>query len=72
MEESRIKVSHNQGITVVELLDERVLDEVTINDITESLFLLVEDDAPIKMLLSFSKVKFLSSSMLGTLVRLNK
>ena len=38
----------------------------------ESLFSVVEDKAPVKMLLSFGRVKHLSSSAWGTLIRLSK
>ncbi len=67
-----IEVTREGNITVVELLNEEVLEEMTINNIAESLFSLVEENASIKLLLSFKKVKHLSSSALGTLIRLNK
>lgn len=67
-----IEVTREGNITVVELLNEEVLEEMTINNIAESLFSLVEENRGIKLLLSFAKVKHLSSSALGTLIRLNK
>ena len=65
METPRIKVGHYQGVAVVKLLDNKILDEITINDISDSLFSVVEDNAPVRMLLNFAKVEYLSSSMLG-------
>jgi len=57
---------------VVELLDEEILDEITISEIAESLFSILEDKLPNRMVLSFDRVKHLSSMALGTLIRLNK
>lgn len=68
----RIAVSREGSITIVELLDEEILEEATINDIAESLFSVVLENAPVRMVLCFGKVKHLSSSALGTLIRLNK
>jgi len=68
----KIKVTQENGISIVELLAEEILDEGTISTISESLFAVVEDHAPVRLLLSFERVKHLSSSALGTLIRLNK
>ena len=68
----RIEVTQSDGITTVYLLDEEVLEEYAINEITESLFAVIDDCAPVKMVLSFARVKHLSSSALGTLIRLSK
>ena len=70
--QARIEVIQKDGVTIVDLLDEEILDEATISTIANSLFSVVEDNSPVKMLLSFSKVKHLSSMALGTLIRLNK
>ena len=69
---ARIKVSHQGQVTVVELLDEEILEEGPINEITDALFTVVQNSANIKLLLSFDKVKHFSSSALGMLIRLNK
>ena len=68
----RIEVQQNGGITEVILLDQEILDEITINEITESLFAVVADKAPVKLLLNFKTVRYLSSSALGALIRINK
>ncbi len=68
----RLAISHEKPVTVVELLDEEILEEGTINDIQESLFAVVHDNPGIRLVLSFVRVKHLSSSALGTLIRLNK
>ena len=68
----RIEVTQREKVIEVALLDTEILDESTINDISDSLFAVVEEHLPVKMLLNFSQVQHLSSSALGTLVRLNK
>ena len=69
---ARIEVVREDGITEVELLDEEILDEVDINKLAETLFSLVEEEQPIRMMLSFARVRHLSSSALGVLIRLHK
>ena len=68
----KIEVSHEGAVTVVELLDEEILEEGTINTVADSLFAVVADNPGIKLLLSFERVRHLSSSALGTLIRLNQ
>ena len=70
--QAKIEVKKEGVISVVELLNEEILDESTIGDIADSLFAVVEDNNPVQMVLSFSRVKHLSSMALGTLIRLNK
>lgn len=67
-----IEVNREGPIAVVKLLDEEILEEGIINTIAESLFSLVADNPDVKLLLNFTNVKHLSSSALGTLIRLNK
>jgi len=68
----KIEVTQDGAVTIVELLDEEILEEGTIHTIAESLFSVVSERPGIQLLLSFSHVKHLSSSALGTLIRLNK
>lgn len=68
----RIGIRKEGSITLVELMNEEILDESTIGDIADSLFAVVEESSPIQMVLNFRKVKHLSSMALGTLIRLNK
>jgi len=69
---SHIKIQQVGTATMVELQDREILDESTIQEISEALFGVVEDKPSLVMVLSFSKVNHLSSSALGTLIRLNK
>jgi len=68
----KIAVTRKDGITIAQLLDEEILEEGTINDITESLFAVVGENHGVKLLITFKKVKHFSSSALGMLIRLNK
>ena len=68
----RIKVDHQGDATVVDLLDREILDELTINEISDSLFAVVDEQPHVKLVLNFQEVTHLSSSALGTLIRLNK
>ena len=67
----RIGIKNKGSIMVLELLDTDILDEIIINDITESLFSILEENKPEYLILSFSRVRHLSSMALGMLVRLN-
>jgi anti-sigma B factor antagonist len=72
MEKPRIKISYKNKIKVIELLDDKILDEATLADLTESLFsVLTEEETP-NIVINFSRVMQMSSSMLGILIRLNK
>ena len=72
MKKSEIKIRHDKDVVIVELLDEEIIAEAATNDIAELLFSTVADNLPIRMLLNFSMVRRLGSSMLSTLVLLNR
>ncbi len=71
-QQPRIEVLQSGNITEVILLDREILDEITISEITDSLFAVVEEKSPVNLLLNFKEVQHLSSSALGALIRLNK
>ena len=68
----RIQIDHRGDVTVVDLLDHEILDELRINEISDSLFAVVDEQTQVKLVLNFQAVTHLSSSALGTLIRLNK
>lgn len=72
MPNEKINVKKSNGVIVVELLDEQILDELLIDRITTDIFDVIEKNKPVNMLLSFANVRYLSSSMLGVLIRLSK
>ena len=67
-----IMTQSNGEVLVVYFEDAQILDESKIQQISEELMALVDKVPHGKLLLNFSKVKFMSSSVLGRLVHLNK
>jgi len=68
----RLKVSTEGDVTVVELTDRKILDEVNISQIGEQINSLVARSAKPKMILDFASVSHMSSSALGMLITLHK
>jgi anti-sigma B factor antagonist len=68
----RLKVSIEGRVTVVELIDKKILDEMSISQIGEQVNALVaRSDSP-AMVVDFSNVGNMSSSALGMLITLHK
>jgi anti-sigma B factor antagonist len=67
-----LRLSQNQGVTVVRFVDNRILDEANIQQLGEELFSLVEEEDHPRLLLNFADVEFLSSAALGKLISLKK
>jgi anti-sigma B factor antagonist len=68
----RLKITTHGDVTVVELADRKILDEVNISHIGERLQGLVAKAANPKFVLDFSNVAHMSSSALGMLITLHK
>ena len=69
---SRINVSVESDVTVVELTDRKILDEVSILHIGEQLKALIADMALPRLVVDFTNVAHLSSSALGMLITLHR
>jgi len=68
----RLNVSSEEGVTIVELTDRKILDELSISQIGERLQgLIAKEDDP-KFVLDFRNVGHMSSSALGMLITLHK
>ncbi len=67
-----MKVEYGIDVTHVQLVDRRILDEGKIAELRESLEPVIEKNGDGRMLLDFVNVEFMTSAMLGLLVRLNK
>jgi len=65
-------ITEEYGVKVVVFDMPTLLDQADIDSVGEQLFDLVDSQARRKILLDFRKVRLLSSSMLGTLIQLNK
>jgi len=69
MIQERINVVQQERTMIVELEDTEILSEEVIREISESLIPLVEQQEPLKLILSFVKVRRISSLALGTFIR---
>jgi anti-sigma B factor antagonist len=68
----RLEVREAPGATVVTLLDHRVSDDGTLQELGRELVRLVEVDGAERLVLDFSRVEFMSSAALGQLIILDK
>src|SRR5688572_23116567 len=69
---ANITTRQQDGVTVVQLQDRKILEEMVINNIGESLAHLTENQTRPQLLLDFSNVEHLSSAALGMLITLHK
>jgi anti-anti-sigma factor len=67
-----IVISQVEGVTTVTLNMSSILDGPVIEDVGRTLFELVDEKAVRKLVVDFRSVGFLSSSMIGVLVSLQK
>ena len=59
-------------VTVVNFLTSQVLDEFNVQQLGQELNDLVDKQNMIRLVINFSKIKFLSSAVLGKMISLNK
>ena len=71
-DKTRLNVSAEGDVKVVQLVDRKILDEVSIMQIGKSLTELVAHESPPNVVLDFSNVGHMSSSALGMLITLQK
>jgi len=70
---SRIRVSQEGNVTIVELTDSKILDEASIAKIGEELDEIVkQSEGKIRLVLDFINVRHMSSSTLSMLITLQK
>lgn len=69
---ARLLIQSFRDVTVVNINDASILDTAQVQQIGEELYDLIDARAIRKIVLDFSKVKFLSSSALGVLITLRK
>ncbi len=68
----RISVEYAEKATIVSFTDEKILEERDIKALQDSITSVVEQTERIKLILDFGNVQFLSSAVLGLLIRLSK
>ncbi len=70
--ERRLRVSEVGDVTIVHFVDNRITEELGIQEIGQELVDLVEREGRNKLILNFSGVGFMSSAALGKLITLSK
>ncbi len=68
----RIAVEYTDNAVIVTFTDEKILEDVDIQSIQASVMSVVDQTGRINLVLDFSDVQFLSSAVLGFLIRLSK
>ncbi len=68
----RISVEYSENATIVAFTDEKILEETDIQALQESVMSVVEQADRINLVLDFGNVRFLSSAVLGLLIRISK
>ncbi|MBI1368088.1 MAG: STAS domain-containing protein [Planctomycetes bacterium] len=69
--DSRLSISTDGPVTLVEFLDRNILDEASIQQIGDEILRIVETSESPKLLINFRNVDHLSSAALGTLITIN-
>ena len=68
----RISVEYAENATVVTFIDEKILEESDIHALQESVMSVIEEAEQLNLILDFCNVQFLSSAVLGLLMRISK
>lgn len=71
-ERRRIELNEVGDIAVVRFRDQKIIEDLGIQELGQELFDLVEVENRLKLVLNFSSVDFLSSAALGKLITLDK
>lgn len=66
---TNIEVEYGQGMTFATFLDEEILDGAQIAELNEQLRPIIDRNGDSQLVLNFANVRFMSSAMLGLLVR---
>jgi anti-sigma B factor antagonist len=68
----RISVQYVSDATVVAFTDEKILEETDVRALRTSIEAVIEQATRIQLVLDFRHVRFLSSAVLGLLIRISK
>lgn len=68
----RISVEYADNATVIAFTDEKILEEKDIQALQDSVMSVIEQGEQINLILDFGNVSFLSSAVLGLLIRVSK
>ena len=67
-----ISVEYAGNATIMSFTDEKILEEKDIQALQESIMSVIEQAERINLILDFGNVRFLSSAVLGLLIRISK
>ncbi len=68
----RLEVNEVNDVTVVHFQERKIIEDIGIHELSQELYRLVDVENRKKLVLNFSSVQFLSSTALGTLIKLYK
>ena len=68
----RMSVEYAKNATIISFTDEKILEEHDIKALQESIMSVVDQTEQINLILDFGNVRFLSSAVLGLLIRISK
>jgi anti-sigma B factor antagonist len=69
----RISVEYAENVTIITFTDEKILEDKDVQALQESIMSVVESaSSGINLILDFRNVQFLSSAVLGLLIRISK
>ena len=68
----KVSVEYTDNATIVIFTDEKILEETDIKALQQSVMPVIEQAERINLVLDFCNVRFLSSAVLGLLIRISK
>lgn len=68
----RLVINEIGDVTVVHFRDQKIIEDLKIQELGQELYQLIEAEGRKKLVLNFSSVDFLSSAALGVLIKLDK
>ncbi len=68
----RVSVAYEDKATIVTFTDEKILEEKEVRELEQALASLIEQADGITLILDFSNVRFMSSAVLGLLIKVSK
>lgn len=71
-EQEKILIESGMDVTIVTFTEERIVDEEQIMGLQQSFGPVIEKNQDKELILNFVNVKFMSSALLGLLVRIHK
>jgi len=68
----RFEVQVINDVTTLHLADARLLDPITIREVTDELLAYAENERPNRLVVNFGQVKVCGSEIMGAMIRLKK